>query len=72
MHIGPPRNGQATRLLVARTLAALSPSREPRELELAIAHRVKRLRGQVERGTYQVDPDRLATSVYQAVLAGGL
>lgn len=72
MRIGPPPRDPPARLLAARTLAALTARDRSSELEDAMTHRVRALRDQVGRGTYRVDPSRLAVSVYEAIAAGGL
>jgi len=72
MGIGPSPGRSSPRLLAARTLAALTPNGDRREPDTSIARRVRSLRNQLERGTYRIDPSRLAVSVYEAVVAGGL
>lgn len=70
MYVGPPPGRSSPRLMAARTLAALC--REQDEPDTHIARRVKSLRDQVNSGTYRVSPERLAASLYRAVMAGGL
>jgi anti-sigma28 factor (negative regulator of flagellin synthesis) len=70
MYVGPPPRRSSPRLMVARTLAAICLEQD--EPGTHMARRVKLLRDQVNAGTYRVSPERLAVSLYRAVMAGGL
>jgi anti-sigma28 factor (negative regulator of flagellin synthesis) len=70
MYVGPPPGRSSPRLLAVRTLAAICLEQD--EPDTHIARRVKVLRDQVHAGTYRVSPERLAASLYLAVMAGGL
>lgn len=72
MHTGSPAGHPALRLEAARVLAALEPRAAGPDRDAAVARRVISLRDRVGRGAYRVDSVRLAASLYEALLAGGI
>jgi len=72
MRIGSPRPPSSRGLAASRMHAALAPESDSSEVETRMAHRVKSLRDQLQRGTYRIDPARVAVSMYGALINGGL
>jgi anti-sigma28 factor (negative regulator of flagellin synthesis) len=72
MRTGSPIGHPALRLEAARVLAAREACAAGSDREAAAARRVISLRDRVGRGAYRVDAVRLAASLYEALLAGGL
>lgn len=72
MRIGPPAPHAPARLLAAKALVALTARSGASELDALMARRVRALREEIERGTYRVDPGRIAASMFEAIGTGGL